>query len=110
MNTTLHGTLRSVYSFIGNLFFWPLTHIFLAISGWKQGSALVGFSLLAMWALKGIVFTALFPWLAYVYMLTGLITGFAFWYLFGTFKNGWFVYPLLVLTGSWVGIIVAILL
>lgn len=110
MNPVLHGTLKRVFAFLGNLVFWPLTLLFLAISGWKQAGAAIGLSLVGLWIAKKVVIIMLLPMVAYAYLATGLVTALVFGYLFGTFKNAVFVYPTLVVFGAWVGVILSILL
>ncbi len=109
MNPVLHGTLKNVFTFVGNLFFWPLSLLFLSISGWGQAGAAVGVTLVVYWIAKGMVIAVVFPAILYVYLATGLVTALVFSYLFGTFRNWMWTYPMLGVMGIWLGIALSLI-
>lgn len=109
MNPVLHGTLKRIYAFVCNVFFWPITLLFLSVSGWKQVGATVGFGLVSFWIARSLVIVILFPTVFYWYLGTGLVTALVFGYLFGTFKNAIFVYPMLAIFCAWVGVALSLI-
>ncbi len=105
MNPVLHGTLKRLFAFLGNLIFWPLTMLFVLVSGWKQALSAMTITLVAWQIAKKAAIALLFPVTLYWYLGTGLIVAVLFSYLFGTFKNAIFVYPTIGVFGVWLGIV-----